>query len=41
MGVDEELYCSIILFRTAPYADEEVHWNKRNFPVDVEHEEVK
>ena len=40
-GVDEELLRSVFSVFSTPLQDEEKHGNQRQFPEDVEHEEVK
>ena len=40
-GVDEELLSGVLSVLTTPLENHEEHWNKCQFPEDVEHEHVK
>ncbi len=40
-GVDEELLRSVPAVFPTPIEDEEEHWNERQFPEHIEHEQVK
>ena len=40
-GVDEELLRSVPSVLPTPVQDQEEHWNQRQFPEHIEHEQVK
>ncbi len=40
-GVDEELLRGVLAVVSTPLENEEEHWNQRQFPEHIEHEQVK